>query len=614
MNIWILFGGIAGFGLSARVLFHLEMRVRSARAVAASRGMSRGDEASRGEPENVVTLSGGGLRAAAFSLGAMLYVLEQQATFRVDTVASVSGSSIVNGFLARMSRLPTPAELDSRLRPLTSNIAHWGPMPASPKRHLAYLLTIGAFSFSIIVVVLGRGLANKFDWPVPVVVGVLTVYAVAQLIRSSVSEVLSAPKAWLRYMLERGAIPSHAILKRNQLRTRWAGWLSWLPMPLWLMERTVARAAFYDLPATKLSDVSTWYRPVFCSTELTTGDAFLASPEGVFCAGLDRASRMGAHDSLTLDSAIHGSAAFPGAFTPVKVKVEGSKPLFLVDGGVSDNLGPAFQSSFGQLESSQVQDFGGAEFWLVIDGGSYRRAAFGSNVASRALLGTSTASLSSRLLCSARAGSLVHEANSHARRLALRAAFTQSGSGANGVLIVGGECQRRMLESEIQANQLAEHANQHLVELADQNDILDYEQSAQRVAVFNAAPTTLVALGADQTATIVQHGYVSTALALSVKRGMPFPKPESYALGRFERLAEEQIRPEPSMLELARSGVEAHLFAAFLVIVVGLGLFSGVRDFILLSAAFFAVRGLRQELSAVRTAKKVNDEQTEASA
>src|SRR5207244_852050 len=46
-----------------------------------------------------VALSGGGYRAALFSAGALLFLVDARANHRIEDIASVSGGSIFNAFL-----------------------------------------------------------------------------------------------------------------------------------------------------------------------------------------------------------------------------------------------------------------------------------------------------------------------------------------------------------------------------------------------------------------------------------------------------------------------------------------------------------------------------------
>ena len=59
-----------------------------------------------------IALSGGGLRASAFCLGALLYLVHAGLNRKVENIASVSGGSITNGFVASRCDYAT-ADLDT---------------------------------------------------------------------------------------------------------------------------------------------------------------------------------------------------------------------------------------------------------------------------------------------------------------------------------------------------------------------------------------------------------------------------------------------------------------------------------------------------------------------
>src|SRR5579871_1326316 len=75
-----------------------------------------------------LSLSGGGFRAALFHLGALRRLHEFGIVPRLTTISSVSGGSILNGFLA--SRLP---------RPLPSTIADFQEDVSKPFRQFCAL-------------------------------------------------------------------------------------------------------------------------------------------------------------------------------------------------------------------------------------------------------------------------------------------------------------------------------------------------------------------------------------------------------------------------------------------------------------------------------------------
>src|SRR5262249_39040891 len=75
-----------------------------------------------------LSLSGGGFRATLFHLGAIRRLNELGILPKLTTVSSVSGGSILNGFLA--SRLPAP---------LTSGIADFQNSASNPVRQFCSL-------------------------------------------------------------------------------------------------------------------------------------------------------------------------------------------------------------------------------------------------------------------------------------------------------------------------------------------------------------------------------------------------------------------------------------------------------------------------------------------
>src|SRR2546421_11408315 len=80
-------------------------------------------------PDSVgLSLSGGGFRATLFHLGAIRRLNELGITAKLTTVSSVSGGSILNGFLA--SRLA---------KPLTAGIADFQKQASDPMRQFCSL-------------------------------------------------------------------------------------------------------------------------------------------------------------------------------------------------------------------------------------------------------------------------------------------------------------------------------------------------------------------------------------------------------------------------------------------------------------------------------------------
>lgn len=102
-------------------------------------------------PRLAVALSGGGYRATVFSLGALQYLADARLNQSVTSIASVSGGSIANGFVAQEVnfRTATAEEFRARaLQPLASCIAERGVLFALTRTKVfvatAILLGLGA--------------------------------------------------------------------------------------------------------------------------------------------------------------------------------------------------------------------------------------------------------------------------------------------------------------------------------------------------------------------------------------------------------------------------------------------------------------------------------------
>src|SRR4051794_19857362 len=73
-------------------------------AAAITDPLDRGAAPRRGREKTApigVALSGGGVRASLFSLGALLFLVDSGLSRRVREIASVSGGSITNAFVAQ---------------------------------------------------------------------------------------------------------------------------------------------------------------------------------------------------------------------------------------------------------------------------------------------------------------------------------------------------------------------------------------------------------------------------------------------------------------------------------------------------------------------------------
>jgi hypothetical protein len=327
-----------------------------------------------------IALSGGGYRAALFALGALMYVREACRAAghsqRVLAISSVSGGSILNGLLAHAGGL---AELDDRrfenvvralvqhatgagsmfagararwyyfaLLPLTAlsvlGLAWLGILHASSPTFFRALAIAGGFALMTVAV---NQLPNKFLWLELLLVLAYPVVAVALLAAENwragiavIALVLIALSAVARVWSQRGA----------------------------LVERTVKRLLERGGRSTRLAEIESPVRHVFCATEVQLSEPAYLSRDGIETPSLVEDFAAG---GLTTERVIRASAAFPLAFPPVWIPklpiAEGvpsfdpreSRPrgwrlsgLLFADGGISDNLGVGwFEQTVGSVDT-----------------------------------------------------------------------------------------------------------------------------------------------------------------------------------------------------------------------------------------------------------------------
>ncbi len=252
-----------------------------------------------------VAISGGGVRAAAFGLGALLYLVDARLSRRVSTIASVSGGSLTNGFVA--SRIDfakaSPSEFVAVAADLARRLVHRPVMGRLIIALYAVLAASGAVSLVLVA----------WGWPVAVPlwvrIPILPAWGLLFLLRGTLIE----------YLLSR------AYFSASSTNGRVA--------PSLECRRSTAH--------------------VFSATDLGRGAPvhFVAWERGhVYCP----AHGWGLAGHIKLATAVRASAAFPGAFPPRLVRSRrlqmsgGSHlgwptetapwALYVVDGGVWSNL------------------------------------------------------------------------------------------------------------------------------------------------------------------------------------------------------------------------------------------------------------------------------------
>jgi predicted acylesterase/phospholipase RssA len=267
-----------------------------------------------------IALSGGGSRAALYSLGVLLYFVHSKLNNRVRLISSVSGGSIINAALSLTkdySRL-SPRDFDEIAGKLAHRLANKGVFFFPGWRwFMRTALTACGLAILIIAIpplFITQGLPVDY----------LQYTATPLLLGVIMGSVYSLASYWFRRRGQQMAAHSRLIADFQH------------------KEKGVKQRS-----SLKLSDSNdkTRVRHVLCATELTSGRPIYMDRREI------RSPAYGSGEAnLSLVKAIYASAAFPVGFPPLRVKTaslnmsggdtEERPPwLFLSDGGVFNNLG-----------------------------------------------------------------------------------------------------------------------------------------------------------------------------------------------------------------------------------------------------------------------------------
>lgn len=248
-----------------------------------------GDERAAPTPHIGVALSGGGHRATLFGLGAMAYLLDAGKGPELSTISSISGGSITNGWLGLEADLAAVRadEVDGLTRRLAHRIARQGTLWASPYTYL-FLVALA--------VVLAAALVASVVW--------------------------SGWEVWVSWLV---ALVLISVIARQRSR---------------LARLAFDKTLFHGRP---LTDLHREVAHVIGATDLQTSEQVYFSSHFVYSwrTGIGRPAH------LRIADAVQASAALPGAFTPVAMrlaphrfpKASGLSSFLLTDGGVYDNMG-----------------------------------------------------------------------------------------------------------------------------------------------------------------------------------------------------------------------------------------------------------------------------------
>ncbi len=422
-----------------------------------------------------VAMSGGGHRAAAFGLGALLYLAEAEANHDVCSVSSVSGGSLTNGYVAQ--------EIDYK--------------------------GASAAAFRAVAAKLAQRIATKgtlwASWATRLYVAILFVLALADVIG-----VWFLPFAgWIRLLIFLGGL---AVL----------GMYAWLRG--WVASYAFATTLFSGSGGrTRLADVHHSLDHIICATDLHAG-------ENVYFSGRFVCSYRfgwGGPAGLPLHVAVQASSALPGGFPPRWVRtvphgfLDPGDPqaatttrMCLVDGGVYDNMAdqwmldvPKRNARWGTHDPHLAEP---AEVVVVnasagLEWGKVGKLRF-------PLLG--------EILSLLRDKDVLYDNGTSVRRELLYERFARASTGDNhlrGVLVHIPRSPFVVPDAYANGNDpAASRARAALAELGDTRATW-----AQVAAADATVGTNLSALGVDTTARLLRHAFVSTMVNAHVVLGYP---------------------------------------------------------------------------------------------
>lgn len=436
-----------------------------------------------------VALSGGGHRAALFGLGVLLYLVDAGKNGQVGSIASVSGGSLTNGYVALAGDYgaATPATFDPVAGRITRQIAT-GTLWRTPltKLYLAVLLLFAVATFVV-------------PW-LPVVPLPL----------------------WARALVFVAAVVGVAQLAKVR------GWVCARAFRATLLNR--------DGDGVRLGDVHKQVEHVFCAADLHSGEHMYFSG-GFVCS---YRHGLGGTGDVWLHDAVHASAAYPGGFparrlpTAPHAFAHGAEPraagtghMTLVDGGVYDNM--ADEWALGVRDRNERWSghaaFAVPQELVVVN-------------ASAAMGWKSTRSLAWPVLGEAltlkRDIDVLYDTTTSTRRRWLVDRFQHEIDGTRGALVHIAQTPfrvpKRILGSVPAGDPIALRAQAVLGALGDTEDHWD-----GLVATTRSVKTTLSGVGPDAAARLVEHGYVLAMANLHVLLDYPLlavPPPS-----RFDALA-----------------------------------------------------------------------------
>jgi hypothetical protein len=253
-------------------------------------------------PSWSIAISGGGHRASLFGLGALLYLADSGLNADVTSIASVSGGSLTNGYVGA---------------------------------HVDYETVTGpAFSESVKPLVKRCAVQGTVEWA-PEAVGLLAGIGLGLLLAVA-AWFLPVPE-WLSVVLFLvGLVLALALIEARSV----------------VADRIFRRLLFTtpDGKSIRLEDMRSAVTHVLCATEVQS------KVHAYFSRAFAYSYEYGVSTSageLQLSTAVQASACFPGGFPARSLSAKklgftavDRKTLWLVDGGVYDNMGEQWAQRF----------------------------------------------------------------------------------------------------------------------------------------------------------------------------------------------------------------------------------------------------------------------------
>lgn len=503
-----------------------------------------------------VALSGGGHRAALFTAGALMALVDMGVHPRIVSVASVSGGSITNGLVARNCDLTATdrAGLEAALAPGIRAFTHDGlffpgkPTDGFVTRALGVVgLAVGSIVGWVFgaLVLAGAAVGEGSGWVIAVVAALVMVGAIL-LTRSletrfRIAIVLGLACGLLgvgggMWWLDGTDVAGWLVLLGGLVAAAGAYLLAVVVMGRRskVVDAAMHRGLFGEA---LLPSVDRPAHHVFCATDLLTGNHGYLSPRMAYSYrwGLGRPAA-----ALRLSTAVQASACFPGGFPPRRLRAAAisADPLEidaveLIDGGVYDNMGDEWEfgwesrtARYGAALAS-LQPARAGTLIVVNAGGVWQPSALPSWGIRR------------ELAALAKCSGIQHSITTSLRRRFLVERFSNAGDGGlTGALVHIDQSPRRVPERQRPNPACAERAGAALA-LLDRLGI-DAATGDTMREFSTGVGTVLRPLGTETAAALMWHAYLLTRINVYVLLGLgslPADAPGDWQLERFTRLA-----------------------------------------------------------------------------